>query len=77
LLILGCTRKMLDDALKKSKHLEDIYRVERLGSFEYSLRCKRSTRASGILAAIGPKLRGVSMHLFIPDEVGEKYHAKT
>ncbi|MFW9801289.1 MAG: DUF2110 family protein [Candidatus Thorarchaeota archaeon] len=77
LLILGCTRKMLDDALKKSKHLEDIYRVERLGSFEYSLRCKRSTRASGILAAIGPKLRGVPMHLFIPDEVGEKYHAKT
>ncbi|MFX1261412.1 MAG: DUF2110 family protein [Promethearchaeota archaeon] len=77
LLVLGCTRKMLDDALKKSNHLEDIYRVEELGSFEYSLRCKRSTRASGILAAIGPKLRGVPMRLFIPDEVGEKYHAKT
>jgi hypothetical protein len=77
LLILGCTRKMLDDALTKSNHLEDIYRVEKLGSFEYSLRCKRSTRASGILAAIGPKLRGVPIHLFIPDEVGEKYHAKT
>lgn len=77
LLVLGSTRKMLDDALKKSEHLEDIYRVEKLGSFEYSLRCKRSTRASGILAAIGPKLRGVPMHLFIPSEVGEKYHAKT
>ncbi|MFW9886888.1 MAG: DUF2110 family protein [Candidatus Thorarchaeota archaeon] len=77
LIILGCTREMLDDALKKSNHFEDIYRVERLGSFEYSLRCKRSTRASGILAAIGPKLRGVPMHLFIPDEVGEKYHAET
>ncbi|MHA1936663.1 MAG: DUF2110 family protein [Candidatus Thorarchaeota archaeon] len=77
LLVLGSTRKMLDDALKKSNHLEDIYRVEKLGSFEYSLRCKRSTRASGILAAIGPKLRGVPMHLFIPNEVGEKYHAKT
>jgi hypothetical protein len=77
LIVLGCTRKMLDDALKKSQHLEDIYRVEQLGSFEYSLRCKRSTRASGILAAIGPKLRGVPMHLFIPSEVGEKYHAKT
>ncbi|MHA2142745.1 MAG: DUF2110 family protein [Candidatus Thorarchaeota archaeon] len=76
LLVLGCTRNMLDDALQKTNHLEDIYRVERLGSFEYSLRCKRSTRASGILAAIGPKLRGVPMHLFIPNEVGEKYHAK-
>ncbi len=77
LLALGSTRKMLDDALKKSNHLEDIYRVEKLGSFEYSLRCKRSTRASGILAAIGPKLRGVPIHLFIPSEVGEKYHAAT
>lgn len=77
LLVLGCTRKMLDEALKKSKHMEDIYRVEKLGSFEFSLRCKRSTRASGILAAIGPKMRGVPMHLFIPSEVREKYHAKT
>jgi hypothetical protein len=77
LLVLGCTRKMLDDALMKTKHLEDIYRMEKLGSFEYSLRCKRSTRASGILAAIGPKLRGVPMHLFIPSEVGEKYNVKT
>ncbi len=77
LLVLGSTRKMLDGALKKSNHLEDIYRVEKLGSFEYSLRCKRSTRASGILAAIGPKLRGVPMHLFIPSEVGEQYHDKT
>lgn len=77
LLVLGCTRKMLNDALEKSKHLEDIYQVEKLGSFEYSLRCKRSTRATGILTAIGPRLRGVPMHLFIPNEVGEKYHVKT
>jgi hypothetical protein len=76
LLVLGCTKKIIEDALRKSGHTEDIYRIEKLGHFEYSLRCKRSTRASGILAAIGPKLKGVPMHLFIPEEVGEKYNAK-
>ncbi|MFW9845909.1 MAG: DUF2110 family protein [Candidatus Thorarchaeota archaeon] len=76
-LILGCTRKMLDNALQKTGHLEDIYRIEQLGSFEFALRCKRSTRASGILSAIGPRMRGVPMHLFIPREVDGKYHATT
>ncbi|RLI52933.1 MAG: hypothetical protein DRO87_12375, partial [Candidatus Thorarchaeota archaeon] len=47
----------------------DIYEVESLGVYEYALVCKRSTRASGILAAIGPALRGVPIHLFIPNEV--------
>ncbi len=77
LLVLGCTKELIDDALRRSGHTEDIYRIEKLGHFEYSLRCKRSTRASGILAAIGPRLKGVPMHLFIPEEIGEKYHAKT
>jgi hypothetical protein len=76
LLVLGCTEELIENALRRSGHSEDIYRMERLGYFEYSLRCKRSTRASGILAAIGPILKGVPMHLFIPEEVGEKYNAK-
>ncbi|MFW9943654.1 MAG: DUF2110 family protein [Candidatus Sifarchaeia archaeon] len=76
LLVLGCTKELVDNALRKSGHSEDIYRIEKLGHFEHSLRCKRSTRASGILAAIGPILNGVPMHLFIPEEVGEKYNAK-
>ncbi|UCH03849.1 MAG: DUF2110 family protein [Candidatus Thorarchaeota archaeon] len=76
LLVLGCTKELIENALRKSGHAEDIYRIERLGHFEFSLRCKRSTHASGILAAIGPKLKGVPMHLFIPEEVGERYNVK-
>ncbi|MFX1367439.1 MAG: DUF2110 family protein [Promethearchaeota archaeon] len=72
LIILGSTEEMIEGVLKKSGHREDIYRIEKIGFFEYSLRCKRSTRASGILAAIGPRLRGVQMHLFIPKEVEAK-----
>jgi len=72
LLVFGSTREMIESVLKKAKHEEDIYKIEKIGYFEYALRCKRSTRASGILAAIGPRLRGVPMHLFIPREVEVK-----
>ena len=69
LLVFGANQEMIEFALRKTRHLEDIYEFEELGKFEYSLRCKRSTRASGIVAAIGPKLRGIPMHLFIPKEI--------
>ena len=69
LLVFGANQDMIEIALRKTRHLEDIYEFEELGTFEYSLRCKRSTRASGIVAAIGPKLRGIPMHLFIPKEI--------
>jgi hypothetical protein len=77
LLIFGANRSDVENSLKNTNHREDIYEIEQLGKFELSLRCKRSTRASGILAAIGPKLRGVPMHLFIPKELEAKKLAKT
>jgi len=75
LLVFGANQDMIEIALRKTRHLEDIYEFEELGKFEYSLRCKRSTRASGIVAAIGPKLRGVPMHLFIPKEIEASLNA--
>jgi hypothetical protein len=74
LLVFGANQDMIEIALKKTRHLEDIYEFEELGKFEYSLRCKRSTRASGIVAAIGPKMRGIPMHLFIPKEIEASLH---
>jgi hypothetical protein len=76
LLVFGANRNQIEGALKKTSHREDIYEIEQLGKFEFSLRCKRSTHASGILATIGPRLRGVPMHLFIPKELEAKTHAK-
>ncbi len=76
LLVFGANQRQIESSLKKSGHREDIYEIEQLGKFEFSLRCKRSTRASGILAAIGPRLRGVPMHLFIPKELEAMKNAK-
>jgi len=75
LLVFGADFNMIETALRKSKHLEDIYEFEELGTFEHALRCKRSTRASGIIAAIGPKMRGIPMHLFIPKEIEASLNA--
>ena len=69
LLVFGANREMLESTLERTGHSDDIYKIENLGFFEFALQCKRSTRASGILAAIGPRLRGVPMHLFIPHEI--------
>ncbi len=69
LLVFGANQSMVENALRITKHSDDIYNYERIGTFEHALVCKRSTRASGILSAIGPKLKGVSMHLFIPKEI--------
>jgi hypothetical protein len=69
LIVLGATGEMIDTTLARTDHTEDIYEIEKLGPFEHALRCKRSTRATGIVSAIGPMLRGVPMHLFIPPEV--------
>jgi hypothetical protein len=69
LLVFGANQSMIQETLRKAGHFEDIYQYEKLGTFEIALVCKRSTRASGILAAIGPRLRGVPMHLFIPKEI--------
>jgi len=77
LLVFGANLYQIEISLKKANHREDIYEIEQLGKFEFSLRCKRSTRASGILASIGPRLRGVPIHLFIPKELEAKKHAKT
>ncbi len=76
LLVFGANNRQIESSLKKSGHREDIYEIEQLGKFEFSLRCKRSTRASGMLAAIGPRLRGVPMHLFIPKELKAMQNAK-
>jgi hypothetical protein len=77
LLVFGIPEGLLRNILITTNHMQDIYEFEKLGKFEHALRCKRSTRASGILSAIGPKLFGVPMHLVIPHEMEAKGSAKT
>ncbi|MFO7837200.1 MAG: DUF2110 family protein [Candidatus Thorarchaeota archaeon] len=69
LLILGTTYKMIDNVLSKTDHKRDVVEIERIGPFEFSVVCKIGTRATGILAAVGSRLRGIPIHPFIPEKV--------
>jgi hypothetical protein len=76
LLVFGANQEMIEAALKRSGHAGDIYESHCLGRFETALVCKRSTRASGIVAAIGPRLKGIPIHLFVPNAIGAWRHDK-
>ncbi len=76
LLVLGSSLAMIHGALQQSGHQDDIYQIEDLGRHEYCLVCKRTTNATGIITEIGPLLRGVPIHLFIPDEARSKRNDK-
>ncbi|MBD3159697.1 MAG: DUF2110 family protein [Candidatus Lokiarchaeota archaeon] len=69
LLIFGSTYRMIDNALSNTNHKQDVIEIERIGTFEFSVTCKLGTRATGILAAIGPRLRGIPVYPFIPKKV--------
>ncbi len=69
LLVFGITRQMINKALATSGHSSDIIQIDELGPYEFAIVCKRSTRAAGIVTAIGPFLKGVPIHLFVPGEI--------
>lgn len=68
-LAIGVLHEVLERVLEAAGHREDVRRIEKLGPYEFSLVCKRSTRASGIIAAIGDMLKGVPLHAFLPEKV--------
>ncbi len=53
----GATRGQIRSVLKKTGHLRDIIRVEKLGILEHSIICKKGTDAPGIISDIGPYLK--------------------
>ena len=53
----GATRAQIRSVLKKTGHLRDINRIEKLGTLEHSIVCKKGTDAPGIISDIGPYLK--------------------
>lgn len=57
LLINNCTKSMLKDVLKKTKHQRDIIKINRLGLLEHIIICKKTTDGPGLVSSIGPFLK--------------------
>ena len=53
----GATMGQIRSALKKTGHLRDAIQIEKLGTLEHSIICKKGTDAPGIISDIGPYLK--------------------
>jgi len=53
----AATRAQIRSVLKKTGHVRDINRIEKLGTLEHSIVCKKGTDAPGIISDIGPYLK--------------------
>jgi hypothetical protein len=56
-IVNGATRGQIRSVLKRTGHLRDTNRIERLGTLEHSIICKKGTDAPGIISDIGPYLK--------------------
>jgi len=69
LLILGAPETRIRSALHKTRHGQDVVKIEYLGFLEHSIVCKIGTQAPGLIAALGPLLPRVPMYAFNPKKV--------
>jgi hypothetical protein len=56
-IVNGATRGQIRSVLKRTGHLRDTIRIEKLGILEHSIICKKGTDAPGIISDIGPYLK--------------------
>jgi hypothetical protein len=56
-IVNGATRGQIRSVLKRTGHLRDIIRIEKLGILEHSIICKKGTDAPGIISDIGLYLK--------------------
>lgn len=71
LIVLGASRKEVENAVDRAKHFRDIVKIEALGPFEHALVCKLGTDAVGLMPRLGSHLRRASFAPFSPRKIKE------
>jgi len=66
LMVLGARLQDVERAVKTTKHLRDVIKIESLGLLEHALLCKLGTDAVGLIPAIGPFLPSATCATFSP-----------
>jgi len=69
LIILGTTASGVEDAIKRSRHIRDVIRVESLGLLEHAVLCKLGTEAKGLIPRFGPMLPHAVLAPFSPVKI--------
>jgi len=69
LIILGTTASDVEEAIKRSRHVRDVIRVESLGLLEHAVLCKLGTEAKGLIPRFGPMLPHAVLAPFSPVKI--------
>jgi len=69
LIILGAPSSDVEDAIKRSRHVRDVIRVESLGLLEHDILCKLGTEAKGLMPKFGPMLPHAILAPFSPRKI--------
>jgi len=71
LIVLGATTSDVEDAIKRSRHVRDVIKVESLGLLEHAVLCKLGTEARGLMPKFGPMLPHAVLAPFSPRKIRE------
>ncbi|MEA2070448.1 MAG: DUF2110 family protein [Asgard group archaeon] len=69
LVIIGAYETEIREALKRSRHLQDIIALDSLGWMEAIITCKFNTTAKGLIPAIGSLLPDAHFEIFSPTKI--------
>lgn len=69
LIVFGAPRSHVEKAVKESKHIRDIIRIDSLGLLEHSIVCKLGTDAVGLIPKLGRLLSTAKLAPFSPRKI--------
>jgi len=69
LIILGAPFSDVEDAIKRSRHVRDVIKIESLGLLEHTVLCKLGTEAKGLMPKLGPMLPHALLAPFNPRKI--------
>jgi len=69
LIVLGALFSDVEDAIKRSRHVRDVIKIESLGLLEHAVLCKLGTEAKGLMPKFGPMLPHARLAPFSPRKI--------
>lgn len=69
LIVFGVSRSHVEHAVKESKHIRDIIKINSLGLLEHAVVCKLGTDAVGLIPKLGKSLSTARLAPFSPRKI--------
>jgi hypothetical protein len=69
LIVFGAPRSHAEHAVKESKHMRDIIKIDSLGLLEHAIVCKLGTDAVGLIPKLGKSLSTAKLAPFSPRKI--------